>query len=473
MNIKQHIKNGPKLLYKPARILYDRIPVKYKLSKRYKEVYNETYKFLEKSQWWSKSEHQNYQLQQIIKLVNHAYHTVPYYHTLLNEHGIKISQIQDFDDFKKIPYLTKEIIQNNIESLVSSKYKRSKLNIVTTGGSTGVPLGFYVDKDYEIARENAFIDFLYTRINYKNSEKTFVLRGRVVEGTNKKKNTYFQRRKINNELLASSYHLNNENIKYYVEELNKYNPVCIKAYPSSLSLISNYVINNNIKIETDVKSIILASENIYPFQREIYKKVFPNAKIFSFYGHSEHACLAGECEVSEFYHLQSEYGFTELINETGLPVSKEDELGEIVATSYNNFAMPFIRYKTSDIAINTNNSCSCGRNYKLIKGIHGREQEQIISSDGTKIALTSIIHAQHLDSLGRIKEYQLVQNERGKVQIRIVPNENFGKNDINQIITKMETAANKKLKVSIELVDFIPKTQRGKHKFLIQNIRDE
>lgn len=467
MNIKQHIKNGPKLLYKPARILYDRIPVKYKLGKRYKEVYSETYKFLEKSQWWSKSEHQDYQLQQIIKLVHHAYHTVPYYHTLFNEHGIKISQIQNFDDFKKIPFLTKEIIQKNSNNLISTNYNKKKLHVTTTGGSTGIPLSIFIDQNYEIARESAFIESLYKRIGYRNGIKTFILRGNIIETINEKKNKFFKKNSNTNELIASSFHLNNENFQYYSEAIKKYNPKCIKAYPSSLFLLANFILSERIEPFHNIKWVILASENIYAFQKEIFRIAFPNAHVYSFYGHTEHASLAGACELNDFYHLQSEYGYTEIVNETGSPVSGENELGEIIATSFNNLAMPFIRYKTADIAINSNEMCSCARQYKLIKGIQGREQEYIITRDGSKISLGTL---NHYDFFKKVRKIQIEQNEIGKIILRIVEINSLSKKDYEEIILKIKNASGNKLDIDIQLVDDIKTTARGKHKFLIQNV---
>lgn len=472
MNFKHIVKNSPTLIYKPIKYLYDKIPIQYKYSKRFKKIYSETYTFLRDSQWWTKEQLECYQFQQFKQILRHSYSSVPYYRKTFDQYGIDVEKISNFGDAKKIPFLTKEIIQNNINDLISIKYKKDKLSYMTTGGSTGIPMGFYIDADFELARENAFIDILYNRVNYRNGEKTFVLRGNLVETVNISNKKFIKENKNMNEIIASSYHLNERNMCYYIEELLKYKPVCIKAYPSSLYLLSLYIKENDIEGLDNIKKIILASENIYENQRELFNEVFKRAKIFSFYGHTEHACLAGECETSQYYHLQSEYGYTELIGERGEEANREGEIGEIVATSFNNYAMPLIRYRTSDLAINSNKICTCGRNYKLIKGIHGRIQEQIITEDGTKIALTSIIHSQHMDALGKVKEYQLIQNEKGKVEIKIVRSDKFRISDSEQIINKMESAADHKLKVNVEFVDHIDKTIRGKHKLLIQNIKD-
>ena len=70
-----------------------------------------------------------------------------------------------------------------------------------------------------------------------------------------------------------------------------------------------------------------------------------------------------------------------------------EKLYEIVATTFNNWTMPFIRYKTNDYAILTDGACKCGRNFPLIKEVVGRAQEFLVDKDENLIsasALTSI-----------------------------------------------------------------------------------
>ena len=62
---------------------------------------------------------------------------------------------------------------------------------------------------------------------------------------------------------------------------------------------------------------------------------------------SERVALGGECEKNSTYHLMPDYGLVELIKEDGSQCREEGEEGEIVGTSFFNFSMPLIRYKTA------------------------------------------------------------------------------------------------------------------------------
>ena len=116
-----------------------------------------TYCLLKKSQWWTRERLEEYQLQKLGRLLNHAYENVPYYKKVFDERGLNPKDIQDFNDLRKLPFLTKEIIRDNLGDFKARNYPAGKLEYVTTGGSTGVPLGFYYEKGVSRAQEWAFI----------------------------------------------------------------------------------------------------------------------------------------------------------------------------------------------------------------------------------------------------------------------------------------------------------------------------
>jgi len=462
MSIKEKIKASPNFIKTPAKSIYHSIPEHIKGSRTFREKY----KFLEKSQYWTKSQHEEYQMEQLLKLIKHAYETAPYYKKVFNERGLTPKNIQNFNDLKQLPYLTKDIIQNNLTDLVSNKYNKNEMVCVATGGSTGIPMEFYEQKYLAKDLENAFIFSQWNRVGFdtKKINKHVILRGNIPE------KGIFQ--KNGDQLILSSYLLTDDNMKIYIKMIEDFQPDFIQAYPSSINILSDYIISNDIFIKLKhLKAILCSSENIYDFQREKIEKAF-NTRVYGFYGNTEKCCLASECEKSDYYHIVSEYGYTEIINENGEDVTKEGEVGEIVATGFNNYVVPFIRYKTMDLAVSTNEICSCGRNYRLIKKIQGREQEQIVTNDGVKISvtcITSITH--HLNVFSKIKLIQFEQNEIGKVIIKIVEKEKLNNDDVNQIISNMKNAFNNKLDINVEKVSDIEKTKSGKYRYLIQNLK--
>ena len=183
---------------------------------------------------------------------------------------------------------------------------------------------------------------------------------------------------------------------------------------------------------------------------------------------TERACIAGECEESAYYHIHSEYGYTELINSSGNESTKENELSEIVCTGFINPVMPFIRYKTKDIAINTLKKCNCGRNYKLIKKIEGRTQDFILDEFNNIITFTC--NDEPLWGIkDKINSYQYIQAEKGKILLNINPKNHINTDEINRVKYEFESIF-KNINLQIKIVDNIDREKNGKFKYLIQNL---
>src|SRR4030067_1542559 len=101
-------------------------------------------KKLERSQWHSRDKLDRLQSEILIELVSHAYMNVPYYRNLFNSLKIKPDSFKKHEDLNRLPFLTKDLIRENLEMLKS--YKAVALMKSNTGGSIGSPLIFYIGK---------------------------------------------------------------------------------------------------------------------------------------------------------------------------------------------------------------------------------------------------------------------------------------------------------------------------------------
>lgn len=463
MDLKKIAKSLPYPLQKSIKYIYGAVPPRF----RYGKVFWDTYNFLQESQWWSKEKLEEYQMEQLSKLLNHAYKNVPYYQRVFNERGLKPKDIQCLGDLRKLPYLTKEIVNNNLDYLIARNYSNSKLQYVTTGGSTGIPLGFYHEKGVSSAKELAFMLTQWNRVGFKFDSRCVVLRGNIVKSAAKGK--FWEYDPTNKNLILSSYHLADENMSEYIKRIKGFKPDFIQAYPSVITILAKFMKEHNIEPFPSVIALLCGSESLYTWQRQLLEEVF-QCRVYSWYGHSEQAVLAGECEKSTYYHIFPEYGFIELIDKNMDLITNEDGLGEIVATSFNAFICPLIRYRTMDSAMFTNTKCECGRNYPLIKKIEGRLQDFIVTKDKRYITLTALIFAQHFKSFFRIKEMQIIQEKVGEIKVKIIKSSQYSDKDEDEIISKMGKAVGYGLNIEFDYVDHITRTNRGKHRFLIQKI---
>ncbi len=304
MSLINLAKSFPDPIKQGLRYFYSAIPP----SIRYGKVFWETYNFLKESQWWSREKLQDYQMQQLEKLLRHSYENVPYYRRVLDERGLKPESIQDFSDLKKLPFVTKEIIRDNLCDFVAQNVPKSKLMCVATGGSTGIPLAFYERRDFSNEREKAFILTLWKRVGFNIGDSSAVFR---VYTADPSKGEFWRYNPVSRGLFFSSSYMRPNFLKAYVNRLRNFKPSYIQGYPSAISVFAQFILENSVNELPPIKAILAGSENLYPSQRKLIENAM-KCRVFSWYGHCEKAVLAGECEHNTSYHVFPEYGYVEL-----------------------------------------------------------------------------------------------------------------------------------------------------------------
>lgn len=130
MTLRDMVKRLPYPIQQSIRYVYSLIPPRI----RYGRVFWETYNFLQESQWWSKERLEDYQMQQLNKLLKHAYENVPYYRRVFDERGLKTKDIQSLNDLKKLPYLDKNTFKLHAQDMIARNSSPKKLHMSHTSG---------------------------------------------------------------------------------------------------------------------------------------------------------------------------------------------------------------------------------------------------------------------------------------------------------------------------------------------------
>jgi len=147
--------------------------------------------------------------------------------------------------------------------------------------------------------------------------------------------------------------------------------------------------------------------------REEIERMLPGLRAVNFYGLSE-MCgpgVATEClEVRDGLHVHEDHFVVEVVDpESGAPLAEGVE-GELVFTTLLKEAMPFLRYRTGDIASVTSEPCRCGRTTARIRGLRGRRDDMIIVR-GVNVYPSNVEHAL-LSVPEAAAHYQLVVERR-------------------------------------------------------------
>jgi len=429
---------------------------------RYGLKYKNFSQFIAQTQWWDENRLQEYQLIKTREILNHAYNSVPYYQKLFKKIGFDPHNFTSLDQIKNLPFLTKEIVLKNSYDLTSRDFPKKNMKIACTGGTSGTPMQFHVDRQTHDVYEQAFVRRHWNWVGYQRFDRKIVLRGEIIK--NKRK---YRRNIKENAYIFSSYHLDEDHIEKYIEIIDRFTPKVVQGYPSSLEIFSRHLYDKKMRLSIPI--ILTSSETLSSDQREFIQQQF-KGKIYDLYGHSERLVAAAECDRLEGYHIYSDYGLMEIVDANGNNTRDELTPGEIVGTGFYNYAMPFIRYKTGDLATISHRQCSCGRAFPLIRSLSGRARDCFVDVRGNLIPLVGGTDGIMFKDFITIEKTQFYQEKAGEVILKIVKN-SMGVPDLQKIKELFHNRYGNNLDIQIIFVDDIPRTKVGKYKYFDQRIK--
>ncbi|MEM3434133.1 MAG: hypothetical protein QXP27_08155 [Candidatus Methanomethyliaceae archaeon] len=188
------INSLPSPIQKILKDIYGAVPLQIRLG----EDYWLLRRFLRDAQWWDQERIEAWQLTRLKEMVKYAYENVPGYYALCRDTGVKPEDIRLLGDVRLLPFMTKELIRDNLKEFVSRNIDLRKCRYITTGGSTGIPVGFY-HTNANTWMEQAFMHSGWERAGWKLGETSAVLRGAFI-GTEKQ---FWSYDPVNKELLPN------------------------------------------------------------------------------------------------------------------------------------------------------------------------------------------------------------------------------------------------------------------------------
>lgn len=343
----------------------------------------------------------------VVKIVKYAIKKIPFYKNFYGDHNFDINQLKCFDDIQKIPLISKTDLQSvNIS-------ERSKPNwnsfIVNTGGTSGQPLNFYLDKG-SFAFEWAHMHTIWSKFKYSRKQMKLTFRGKNIGSAPLKYSA------IHNEYLVNAYYRQEDVIKA-IKKINQSEPIYFfHGYPS---LIYEFVTKCEqicpeliASLSKSLKGVFLSSEYPHPLYRDKIEKLL-QCKTISWYGHSEMCILAYEQNMKYLYEPMFTYGYCEAIKEpNGLDY-------QLVGTSYSNFSSPFIRYKTGDL-IRPQIKNGMIESFEVT---YGRNGDFIFDINNNPVSLTALIFGRHHKIFNQADFIQVYQECNGRVKLFITISE--------------------------------------------------
>lgn len=421
-----------------------------------------------------------FQNQRLQALMQHCYANVPYYTRVFDERGLKPEDIRCREDLQKLPILTKQLVREHYEKLISKDAATRRHHKGSTGGSTGTPLQFLRDTPtWNMQWASSYRAWEW--YGFHVGEKLLTLGGNSLV----KKRKMFTPKDIfdicimrNNK--RSSAEVDDASMQAHYEAYMAYKPKALRGYGSSLVILARYIAKKNLPV-LPMTCILTTGEILMPEYRKIMQEVF-KCPVYDEYGAGDGGVNAHECTLQEGLHISEETCVIEITDKKG-NVLPDGEVGLVTSTDLGNYVFPFVRYQVGDMAWIKPEKCSCGRASRVLGQVIGRAGKLLYNKQGVPISPTMLPIMLYRDNdyhneancviYNKIDRFQIRQDKSANIRILLKLKdpkesreqfaycvENFEKHFVGS-------------KVTLEFVDVIPPMPSGKEDYCVSEYNGE
>lgn len=400
---------------------------------------------------------QLWQKNKIKKLLNHAHRNIPFYVEHWKKGGIYDIGGPTLENFNQLPIVDKkDFIASSPEKYQYIKSSIDNYVWPKTSGSTGTPFRFVMPRYGPAGIEPPYEDYHSWRfLEWRGfSLKQILYSLRILEFRVSRSSNRYLRPFINIEEL--------QNEDSLLVKLKEYGKTCsiIGSYSSVLYELARVVKKNKWQIQFDYA--VGYGDMLLDTQRRYIEEVL-GCEIYDQYANEEFWVVATECKKHDGMHIHSESFLVEVTDDRGCEV-KHGEKGNIVITSFFNYAMPFIRYKIGDLGRVIDKKCSCGlATPRLV--LEGRDG-YFLEFENVTIHYYQIIKI-ILENSTAIYQYQIVKTGFNELELLIVPSDAWQGLVGKKILKDLKKILRDGVHIKLVLVKKIKPNSNGKQKICI------
>jgi len=363
------------------------------------------------------------------RIVRFAVQQTPYYAQLFQRLGLRAGDIDQPEDLRKLPVLSKHNVLQPQKTLSSralpkgERMARATQSSGTTGRQVQVRHSFQsAFLSAALAQRHARsygLDPMLTRVEIKAPFD-------VKTGKDPKSNPAgnLMRYPDGWRQLSRYFHTGpgygfnvSDKMEQQIEWLQKIQPDYAQTYPG---VFEEWLFANEGRNPApSLKALIGVGSQLTPSLEEKLNESF-GVPVHISYGLNEIGKVAMRCSAGR-YHVHTELCLVEIVDETGKPCAP-GAVGHLLVTGLRNFAMPLIRYDTGDLAEVAEGECPCGRTQPFFAEIAGRYRRYAGLPEGTRERVRAIRHAiekMPLEAMAFLRRYQLHQDRENRFTLRL------------------------------------------------------
>lgn len=319
---------------------------------------------------------------------------IPYYASLVSD-GIVPAVLSSWDDFRRIPPLKRQVLQDQPE--LFTRVTRPASGYCITAGSTGTPLKMWMDQaERDVMRIVKMAD--WQRFGYRPDSRLFLIWGHShLLGTGWRGQLNHIRRKLADAFMGykrvDAYCMTPADCQRYADKLIRHRPLGVLGYASALDMFASHVAGRREAIRNlGIRFVLVTAEPLPRADSHALLADTFGCPVVQEYGGVEFGQVAFGIDHAAF----EVYGDLNYVEALPASTNAAEDRPLLITSLYSRY-IPFFRYEVGD-ACQGPEILPHGH-VRSFRRLAGRINDQIVLSDGAAVHSVAIFHCIHQEPL--------------------------------------------------------------------------
>ena len=410
-------------------------------------------RYLESIEYKSRDELYAMQAEEMSVFLNHAVNNVPFYQKFKN--GLELTPKTVHKDIKEFPVLTKEIIEDNMNELVTMKGTAGKR--YKSGGTSGKTAYIIRDKNEVIHSADEYFNKMGGVVPGKS--RLLIRRAESVYNAKDPHDKIYTGNFLTRTFIVSPAFMDNKRLELLYSLYSRKKPKLIMGITDPIYRFAQYILDSGLQ-RHPVEAILLGGQTMLPKYRKTIEKAFGTKVLFDRYGATEFGILAHQCNHFNGLHYIPVIHYVEVLNDD-LSDAEMGKAGQFIVTNLRKREMPLIRYQIDDIAAMTDKTCSCGRGLPMIETFEGWRIEAVVSPMHTY--MTPLPFFEIMSEYSNVEDFIVEQRKENTIYLMLkMKSGKFSQVQQLSFRKKVNRYLDYPMKVEFEYIDEIKPLPNGK-----------
>ncbi len=394
-------------------------------------------------------------------LLSFAGTVLPYYAELFAQCGVDPRADDTEAELRKLPVQTKADVRAHADGVVWRDVPGGPVPH-SSGGTTGDTLRFFIDRTRQ-AQDLAARLFMQSLFGVRPGDRRAHLWGSPIESHGARLKHW--RDRLLNERLLNAFELSGAQLDCHLAAIRRFRPRVIYGYPTALALLARHAAESHApKAFTWLKLVVLTGEEATSDHVAQVRQAFGCA-VAAEYGNREVGLIAHECPRGRLHVVSPHIHLDAASQGQTLAAGR---CGDVICTTLNTRAQPFIRYRVGDVGRLETEACPCGLPFPLMR-LEGGKITGFIALPGGRLchgAITSHI----LRGEDGIVAYKTHQHTLNEFEVFLVVDDQFDPGTTERVRQRYRRLFGPRVNVTCRIVENIPPDPSGKRRYVISDV---